>query len=230
METGGQTYVEKCQTDSFRAHLWRRPHQDGTYHYEVEYLIDPIALSSPLEDNYMQSYHRHKQLRMNYGQLTTEAQVEFRDRLTKGLSAGYWRILEEKEALHLRETDGLYLPAGFVLKRAGTTKAGLILDPKGSLNSALLKALNLEKKIASVLRKCQALPILLSSDVREAFFKIKVAPASRHLSLCLMDYEESTKQLKPQQSPISNLASPPRKSRGLKMKLTWKTQNLARNV
>ena len=75
METGGQTYVEKCQTDGFRAHLWRRPHQDGTYHYEVEYLIDPIALSSPLQDNYMQSYQRHKQLRLNYGQLTTEAQV-----------------------------------------------------------------------------------------------------------------------------------------------------------
>ena len=51
METGGQTYVEKCQTDGFRAHLWRRPHQDGTYHYEVEYLVDPIALSSPLQDN-----------------------------------------------------------------------------------------------------------------------------------------------------------------------------------
>ena len=170
METGGQTYVEKCQTDGFRAHLWRKSHQDGTYHYEVEYLVDPIALSSPLQDNYMQSYHRHKQLRLNYGQLTTEAQVEFRDRLTKGLSSGYWRILEEKEALHLRETDGLYLPAGFVLKRAGTTKARLILDPSGSLNNALLKAPNLEQKIASVLRKCQAMPILLSADVREAFF------------------------------------------------------------
>ena len=59
--------------------------------------------------------------------------------------------------------------------------------------------------MASVLRKCQAMPILLSADVREAFFKIKVAPASRHLSLCLMDYEESTKQLKPQQSPTSKL-------------------------
>ena len=136
-------------------------------------------------------------MRLNYGQLATEAQVEFRDRLTKGLSSGYWRILEEKEALHLRETDGLYLPAGFVLKRAGTTKARLILDPSGSLNGALLKAPNLEQKIASVLRKCQAMPILLSADVREAFFKIKVAPASRHLSLCLMDYEETTKVLQP---------------------------------
>jgi formylmethanofuran dehydrogenase subunit E len=28
MEPGGQTCVEKCQTDGFRAHLWRKPHQD----------------------------------------------------------------------------------------------------------------------------------------------------------------------------------------------------------
>ena len=113
--------------------------------------------------------------------------------MTKGLAAGYWRILEEKEALHLRDTDGLYLPAGFVLKKAGTTNARLVLDPSGSLNGALLKAPNLEQKIASVLRKIQAMPIILSADVREAFFKIKVAPASRHLSLFLMDYEAATK-------------------------------------
>ena len=37
--------------------------------------------------------------------------------------------------------------------------------------------------------------ILLSTDVREAFFKIRVAPASCHLSLFLMDYDHHTKQL-----------------------------------
>ena len=131
--------------------------------------MDPQQ-TSPLPDNYMQSYQRHKQLRSSYGQLPTEAQIEFRDRLTNGLATGYWRILEENEALHLRDTDGLYLPANFVLKKAGTTKARLVLDPSGSLNGALLKAPNLEQKIASVLRRIQAMPILLSADVKEAFF------------------------------------------------------------
>ena len=39
------------------------------------------------------------------------------------------------------------------------------------------------------------MPILLSADVREAFFKIRVAPASRHLSLFLMDYDTQTQEL-----------------------------------
>ena len=46
MESGGQTYVERCQADGFRDHLWRIPNEDGRYHYEVEYLVDPQA--SPL--------------------------------------------------------------------------------------------------------------------------------------------------------------------------------------
>ena len=87
--------------------------------------------------------------------------------------------------------DGLYLPAGFVLKNQDSTKARLILDPSGNLNAALLKAPDLEEKIGSVLRRIQAMPILLSADVREAFFKMNVAPASRHL----MDYDHHTKQL-----------------------------------
>ena len=206
MESGGQTFIEKCQTDGFRAHLWRIEHGDDTYHFEVEYLVDPQQ-TSPLPDNYIQSYQRHKQLRASYGQLPVEAKIEFRDRLTNGLATGYWRILEEKEALHLRDTDGLYLPANFVLKKAGTTKARLVLDPSGSLNGALLKAPNLEQKIASVLRRIQAMPILLSADVKEAFFKIKVAPASRHLSLFLMDYEEATKVLQPKVTESSKLVT-----------------------
>ena len=192
METGGQTYVERCQTEGFKAHLWRIPHQDGTYHYEVEYLVDPLAEALP--DNYMASYQRHQQLRKAFSSLEVEAQLEFTSRLTKGLENKYWRVVEEKEALHLRNTDGLYLPAGFVLKKSGTTKARLILDPSGSLNRSLLKAPNLEEKISSVLRRIQVLPILLSADVKAAFFKIKVAPASRHLSLFLMQQKMSSSQ------------------------------------
>ena len=39
------------------------------------------------------------------------------------------------------------------------------------------------------------MPVLLGADVREAFFKIRVAPATRHLSLFLMDYGTQTQQL-----------------------------------
>ena len=35
MESGGQTYIEKCQAEGFRDHLWKIPHEDGSYHYEV---------------------------------------------------------------------------------------------------------------------------------------------------------------------------------------------------
>ena len=114
MEQGAQTYVERCQTEGFRAHLWKIPHEDGHYHYEVEYLIDPQA--SPLEDNYMASYQSHQSLRKAFSGLEPEGQAEFTSQLTKGLEKKYWRILEEKEAIDLRNKEGLYLPAGFVLK------------------------------------------------------------------------------------------------------------------
>ena len=39
------------------------------------------------------------------------------------------------------------------------------------------------------------MPIILSVNVREAFFKIRVAPASRHLSVFLMDYDNQTQEL-----------------------------------
>ena len=39
------------------------------------------------------------------------------------------------------------------------------------------------------------MPVLLSADVREAFFKIRVAPASRHLLIFLIDYDTKTQQL-----------------------------------
>ena len=205
METGGQTYVERCQTQGFKAHLWRIPHQDGTYHYEVDYLVDPLAEALPC--NYMASYQRHLQLRKSFLGLEVEAQTEFSSRLTKGLKSKYWKILSKEEALHLRNKDGLYLPAGFVLKKSGTTKARLVLDPSGSLNGSLLKAPNLEEKIASVLRRTQAMPILFSADVKEAFFKIKVAAASQNKSLFLMDYEPVEKVLQPKETKYSELVT-----------------------
>ena len=143
----------------------------------------------------MTSYQRHQSLRKAFSGLEPEAQDKFTSRLTNGLERKYWRILEEKEPIDLRNKDSLYLPAGFALKNQGSTRARFVLDPSGNLNGALLKAPNLEEKISSVLRRIQNMPVLLSADVREAFFKIRVAPASRHLSLFLMDYDTKTQQL-----------------------------------
>jgi hypothetical protein len=106
--------------------------------------VDPLAEALP--DNYMAGYQRHQQLRKAFSNLEVEAQIEFTNRLTKGLENKYWQIVEEKEALHLKNTDGLYLLAGFVLKKSGTTKARLILDPSGSLNWSLFKSPNLEEE------------------------------------------------------------------------------------
>jgi hypothetical protein len=82
METGNQTDAERCQDDGVRAHLWRLPHDDGRYHYEVEYLVDPHA--SPLEDNDMASSQRHQSLRKAFSVFEPETQAEFTDRLTRG--------------------------------------------------------------------------------------------------------------------------------------------------
>ena len=109
--------------------------------------------------NYMASYQRHQSLRKAFSGLEPEAQAEFTSRLTKGLEKKYWRIFKEKEALDLLNKDGLYLPAGFVFKNQGSTRARLTLDPSGNLNGALLKAPNLEEKISSVLRRIQNMPV-----------------------------------------------------------------------
>ena len=87
MEEGGQTYVERSQTEAFKAHLWRIPNEDGGYHYQIEYIVDPQA--NPLPDNYMVSYQRHLQLRKAFSLLEPAAQEEFTRRLTKGLETKY---------------------------------------------------------------------------------------------------------------------------------------------
>ena len=64
----------------------------------------------------MASYQSHQSLRKAFSGLEPEGQAEFTSQLTKGLEKKYWRILEEKEAIDLRNKEGLYLPAGFLLK------------------------------------------------------------------------------------------------------------------
>ena len=98
----------------------------------------------------MDSYQRHLQLRKAFSLLEPAAQEEFTGRLTRYLEIKYWRIFEEKEALQVRKLlgpgveVGQYLPANFVLRSQGSTRARLVLDPSGSLNQSLLKAPNLE--------------------------------------------------------------------------------------
>ena len=89
--------MERCQTEGFKSHLWRIPHEDGNYHYEVEYIVDPQG--DPLPDTYMASYQRHKSLRKAFSGLEPEAQAEFTSRLTKGLEKKYWRNIRVAPAL-----------------------------------------------------------------------------------------------------------------------------------
>ena len=171
--------MERMQTKAFKAHFWRVPAQEGDvakYRYRIKYMRDPSALQ--LLDNYHISYQRHRNLRNSFSKLEPEAQLEFTKHLTRGLKQRYWEVVPEEEALQLRRppgpgvTIGHYLPANFVLKTQGSTRACLVLDPSGSLNQTLLKAPNLEQTIANVMRKIQGTPILCSMDIREAFFRI----------------------------------------------------------
>ena len=126
---------------------------------------------------------------------------QFTQRLTQGLRQKYLGVVPNKEALNLRRPPGPgvevghYLPANFVLKTQGMTRARLGLDPSGSLNQTLLKAPNLEQTIASVMRKIQGTPILCSMDIREAFFRITLAPDSTRLSHFLMNLNTKTQEL-----------------------------------
>ena len=150
---------------------------------------------------------------MAFSLLQPAAQEEFSGRLTRGLKTKYWRILEEKEALEFRKLPGPgvevghYLLANFVLKSQGSTEARFVLDPSGSLNQSLLKAPNLEETISSVLRRIQGMPILCSADIKEAFFRLRVSPASTRLSLFLMDYNYKTKQLSTKATEKSKLVT-----------------------
>ena len=87
------------------------------------------------------------------------------------------------------------MPAGFVLKSQGSTRARLVLDPSSSLNGALLKAPNFEENISSVLRRIKGMPIICSADIQEAYFRLRISPEAKLSSLFLMDFDTQTKQL-----------------------------------
>ena len=122
-------------------------------------------------------------------------------------------MVPEEEALRLRQppgpgvTPGHYLPANFVLKTQGFTRARLVLDPSSSLNQVLLKAPNLEQIIANVMRKIQGTPVLCSQDIQEAFFRLSLAPESTNLSLFLMDFNVKTQELTAKATPDTKLVT-----------------------
>ena len=104
-------------------------------------------------------------------------------------------------------TIGHYLPANFVLKTQGSNRARLVLDPSGSLNQTLLKAPNLEQTIAIVMRKIQGTPVLCLQDIREAFFRLSLAPESTNLSLFLMDFKVKTQEITAKATPDTKLVT-----------------------
>ena len=99
------------------------------------------------------------------------------------------------------------MPAGFVLKSQGSTRARLVLDPSSSLNGALLKAPNLEENISSVLRRIQGMPIICSADICEAYFRLRISPGAKLSSLFLMDFDTQTKQLTAKVTPHSKMVT-----------------------
>ena len=206
-DPSGRTFQEKLQIDAFKAHVCRVPATEKDpmvkYRYQVRYLKNPLAV--PLPNIYQVCYQRHLQLRKAFSQLEKPAQKEFTSRLTLGLKKRYWEIVSIKEAEKIRyktDTNNYFIPANFVLKTQGTTRARLVLDPSGSLNQALAKAPNLEQNIAQVMRRIQATPVLWSCDIAEAFFRIQTAPDSP-TGLFLMDYNKETEELGP--GPNSSL-------------------------
>ena len=152
-------------------------------------------------------------MRKSFALLEPETQEEFTARLTKGLQSNHGKIPDESEALDLRNPPkpgghtGHYLPAGFVLKSQGSTQARLVLDPSSSLNGALLKAPNLEENISLVLRRIQGMPIIMSADIREAYFRLRISPGAKLSSLFLMNFDTQTKQLTAKVTPHSKMVT-----------------------
>ena len=72
---------------------------------------------------------RHLSLRKFFSLLEESAQEEFTRRLTEGFKKRYWEIVSNAEVEQLRKHEGPgaktghYLPANFVLKTQGTTRA-----------------------------------------------------------------------------------------------------------
>ena len=88
-----------------------------------------------------------------------------------------------------------------------STRACVVLDPSGTLNQNLLKAPNLEQKIQDVMRKIQSTPVLVSMDIKEAFFRITLVPESTNLSLFFMDLNTKTNELTAKVGPDTKLVT-----------------------
>ena len=157
---------------------------------------------------------RHLSLRIAFSKLIKLAQEEFTRCITEELTKGYWLIVTEAEAEDLRRPagpgikTGHWLPANFVLKTNGTTRAKLVLDPSGSLNQTLAKAPNLEQNIQFVMCRIQATPIVFSMDICKVFFRILLHKNSSSSNMFLMDHVfDGRNQLTAKPEPNSKLVT-----------------------
>ena len=216
----GQNFYMRLQLDAFRGHLVRQPvtssdEQDITqYRYHVRYIEDPNRMKIP--KNYETCVRRHLSLRRAFDKLPIEVQEEFSRRLTEGLKKNYWEIVPAEEERQMRSSvlsekqHPHWLPANFQLKEANSsasTKARLVLDPSESLNGTLLDPPNIEEKIATVLRRQQSLPIVFSSDIKEAFFRLRLRSESTNSLMFLMDFDANTQVLTAKAGPDTTLVT-----------------------
>ena len=110
------------------------------------------------------------------------------------------------EKLRGSDKPGHCLQANFVMKEPdswASTKARLVLDPSGTQNQTLVSPLNIEPTISAVLRRIQALPVLFSIDIGEAFFKLLLHQDSINFLLFLIDSYVQTKLLTAEPGPTT---------------------------
>ena len=168
-------------------------------------------MADKLPHNYDVATARHAGLRRTFMKLDHDVKSEFKKRLTDGLASQFWEIVSKKEETELKNSGkGHWLPSGIVLKEASSgasTKARLVLDPSSSYNQTLMDCPNIEPPIQKVLRRVQALPLIFTADIEQAFFKILLETSSRDQLLFVMDYDKKNKILTAEAGPNTELVT-----------------------
>ena len=157
------------------------------YAYAITYVEDDEADVLPV--NFESAMSRHLSLPKSAASLSSAAKAEFSKRLSQGVKRGFWSI-QEIDKMRALSSGAHFLPAGFVLKDpagSASTKVRLVLDPSQAYNGRLLAPFNAESTLVSVLRKLQALPVVVVQDIETAFWRLRLA---QQRQLCfLMDFE-----------------------------------------
>ena len=197
--------MQQIATKAFASRVEKVPKQDvkppipplglykqATHVFQVKYLEDPNADALPV--NYGTALNCHQTMRNNFAKLTSESRNEFNERLLSGVHKGYWHLVmgEELEKLRQPGSEAHFLPSGYVLKPASSgssTRVRLVLDPSLVYNQQLLPPVNIENSISSVLRKLQSLPICAVQDIKEAYFRLRLAESREKPLVFLMECE-----------------------------------------